>query len=394
MSVTHRQWEVILGRTPIPSRTVILLEVLMSKTLTSESLVTVLGAGPNGGPSVEPSLPAKDLVKLYETMVMVRLVDERMLTLQRQGRIGFYLTATGEEASHIGCSFALKDSDWIFPAYREPGAAFLRGLTLKDFVCQLYGNTGDPIKGRQMPNHISSRDHNYVSISSPVGTQIPQAVGASWGAKIMGDDMVSLVFFGDGTSSQGDFHVGLNFAGVFKTPTIFLCRNNGYAISVPLEKQTASKTIVIKAKAYGIAGVRVDGNDILAVYEVTKQAAERARAGEGPTLIEAVTYRRGAHSSSDDPRKYRDDDEVMSWLERDPIDRFGGFLRERGIWDDGKQAKLEEDIKAEIAEAIVYAEKLGIPPVETMFDDVYAEIPPELERQKQYHLEHFSKSSG
>lgn len=358
----------------------------MSKTMTQEGLVSVLGAS-GQDPKEDHSLGNDDLIKLYETMMQVRLVDDRMLLLQRQGRIGFYLTATGEEASHVGCSFALQDSDWIFPAYREPGAAFLRGLPIRDFVNQLYGNAGDPIKGRQMPNHISARDYNYVSISSPVGTQIPQAVGAAWAARIRGDDMVSLVFFGDGTTSQGDFHVGLNFAGVFRIPTIFLCRNNGYAISVPLEKQTASKTIVVKAKAYGIEGVRVDGNDVLAVYDVTKKAVEKARAGLGPTLIEAVTYRRGAHSSSDDPRKYRDEEEVNQWIELDPIDRFGRYLRERGIWNDEKQERLEREVKQEIADAVTEAEKLPNPPLDTIFDDVYANMPEELARQKREYFE-------
>jgi len=366
----------------------------MSNALTTDGLVTVLGSPQKGRSGIEPSLPAKSLLRLYEIMTQVRLVDDRMLLLQRQGRIGFYLTATGEEASHVGSAFALEDRDWIFPAYREPGAAFLRGLTIQDFVCQLYGNIHDPIKGRQMPNHISARAQNYVSISSPVGTQIPQAVGAAWAARIRGDDVISLVFFGDGTSSQGDFHVGLNFAGVFKIPTIFLCRNNGYAISVPLSKQTASKSIAIKGRAYGIEGVRVDGNDVLAVYEVTKQAVDKARQGGGPTLIEAVTYRRGAHSSSDDPRKYREQSEVEQWLELDPLDRFGGFLRERGLWDDEKQKALEERIKKEIADAVTHAEVLPGPPVETLFDDVYATPHAELLRQKQALLDHLESESG
>ena len=257
----------------------------------------------------EPSIPKEDLLRLYRIMLLNRQLDERMMKLQRQGRIGFYLQSMGEEATTVGTAYVLKPQDWIFPCYREPGAAFIRGFSVKDFVCQLIGNAGDPVKGRQMPNHYAFKAGNYTSISSPVGTQIPQAVGAAWAAKIKKDPVVVLVYFGEGATSEGDFHVGMNFAGVFKTPCILVCRNNGYAISVPRSRQTASESIAVKAKAYGFPGVRVDGNDILAVIKATQDAANRARSGEGPTLIEAVTYRQGAHSSSDDPRAYRPDDE-------------------------------------------------------------------------------------
>jgi pyruvate dehydrogenase E1 component alpha subunit len=330
----------------------------------------------------EPSIPDADLLKLYRFMVLNRQLDDRMMKLQRQGRIGFYLQSMGEEATHIGSSYVLKPQDWIFPCYREPGAAFVRGFPLVKFVCQLMGNAGDPIKGRQMPNHYAFREGHYTSVSSPVGTQIPQAVGAAWAAKIKKDPVVVLVYFGEGATSEGDFHVGMNFAGVFKAPVILFCRNNGYAISVPTSRQTASETIAIKARAYGFPGVRVDGNDILAVIKATRDAADRARSGEGPTLIEAVTYRIGAHSSSDDPRMYRPDEELEQFSRMDPIVRFRRYLEEKKLWDASKDEQLQLQVKEEIIRAVTEAEKFGPPPLESMFEDVYAELPPHLIEQR------------
>ena len=340
----------------------------------------------------KPVIPDEDLLKLYRTMVLTREFDDRMLKLQRQGRIGFYLQSLGEEAAHIGAAYALESGDWIYPSYREPGAAFYRGFSLVKYVSQLMGNSNDPIKGRQMPVHFSYRKGNFTSVSSPVGTQIPQATGTAWAAKMSGDPIVVLAFFGEGATSQGDFHVGLNFAGVFKTPCIFFCRNNGYAISVPLERQTASESIAIKATAYGIHGVRVDGNDIFAVIQATKEAAERGRKGEGATLIEAVTYRRGAHSSSDDPRMYRTDEEVQKQLLLDPIARFKKFLVEKKLWDDKKESALQEELKNEILSAVEEAEKFGPPPVESIFEDVFAELTPELKEQQEYLLDYLKRN--
>ena len=251
-------------------------------------------------PSLVPDIPDADCLRLYREFVKLRLVDDRYLKLQRQGRLGFYMQSTGEEAAQLGVAYALRQSDWVYPSYREPGIAFFRGYSISDFTNQLFGNDEDPIKGRQMPVHHSFRAGNYVSISSPVGTQIPQAVGTARAAQILKHDTVVSVFFGEGTTSPGDFHVGMNFAGVWKAPVIFVCRNNGWAISTPLAHQTASPSIAHKALGYGFPGLLVDGNDILAMITATRMAAARARAGEGPTLIEAYTYRRAAHSSSDD----------------------------------------------------------------------------------------------
>ena len=339
----------------------------------------------------DPKLSEKELKFLYRTMVLNRNLDGKMLNLQRQGRLGFYLTSTGEEATHIGSAFALEKNDWVIPCYREPGAALVRGFPLQDFINQCYGNSGDIQKGRQMPCHYGHRGSNLATISSPVGTQIPQATGFAWGAKIKGAKDVALVFFGDGATSQGDFHVGMNFAGVYKVPAIFFCRNNGYAISTPFSSQTASDSIVIKAQAYGIEGVKVDGNDILAVVAVTQKARERALNGKGPTLIEGLTYRIGAHSTSDDPSAYRADEELKGWQSKDPIERYKNYLKNQSIWNEDFEHKIQEETKDEINKAVEVAEKLGPPALETLFDDVYDRLPNHLQEQKAQCLSLFAK---
>jgi 2-oxoisovalerate dehydrogenase E1 component alpha subunit len=328
-----------------------------------------------------PSLRPDQLLNLYRLMCMNRGVDDQMFRLQRQGRLGFYVGAHGEEAAIIGSAFALERRDWIVPCYRELGAALVKGFPLVDLFNQFLGNSQDRIKGRQMPNHYASRDLRFTSISSPVGSQIPHAIGLGLGAQLAGCDDVTLVYFGDGASSQGDFHVSANFAGVFKTPTILFCRNNQWAISVPFESQTASRNIAVKADAYGIEGVLVDGNDILAVYDATSKAVAKARGGEGPTLIEAVTYRRGGHSTSDDPTSYRDAAEVEAWIERDPILRLRLFLTRQGHWDDEKEKELEAEIRRTIRSALEEAFRPGPPSLETVFDDVYDKMPWHLREQ-------------
>jgi len=341
-----------------------------------------------------PEISAKDLLRLYRVMLLNRRIDERMLKLQRQGRIGFYVGSTGEEAAIIGSAFALEPTDWLLPCYRELGAILLRGYPLYDLCCQLFGNAEDKILGRQMPNHYASADLHYGSITSTVASQIPHAVGIGMASRIQGTGEVALTYFGDGATSTGEFHVAANFASVYKSATIFFCRNNQWAISVPVTSQTVSKSIAIKASAYGMPGVQVDGNDILAVYTVTRAAAERARRGDGPTLIEAVTYRLGAHSSSDDPRVYRDDTEVEKWAELDPIPRLRAYLGQNGFIEEGADQALEEEIAAEIEEALVKAEQIGPPPVDTMFDDVLDEVPWHLEEQRNELHEALNQDAG
>lgn len=339
--------------------------------------------------SIRPGVDAPDVpdvaaLALYRGMLQVRLVDDRMMKLQRQGRLGFYMSSTGEEATHFGGAYALEARDWIFPSYREPGVFFWRGYSIEQYTNQLFGNAADPIKGRQMPVHHSANWLNIVSISSPVGTQIPQATGMAMGAKLTKKDDLALVYFGEGATSTGQFHVGLNFANVWKAPCIFFCRNNGWAISTPGSQQTAAKTIAIKAHAYGMPGIRVDGNDLLAVIAVMQDAVARARAGRGPTLIEAVTYRRAEHSSSDDQAAYRDAAEPKKWEapSHDPLERWRRHLQHRGIWNEGLHERLVGELTDEIAIAVKQASEQPSPDVETLFDDVFAELPPHLVEQK------------
>jgi 2-oxoisovalerate dehydrogenase E1 component alpha subunit len=323
-------------------------------------------------PEREPAIPVAELRHMHETMLLVRSLDERLLRLQRQGRIGFYLTATGEEATHVGPTWALRPGDWIYSSYREIGAAFYRGYPLRTFLCQLFGNAEDPVKGRQMPVHHTARNINFVSISSPVATQIPQAVGIALGAKIAGKDDVALAYFGDGATSTGAFHVACNFAAVRKAPCLFLCRNNGWAISSPRSIQTATPTFAQKAIAYGMPGVLVDGNDPLALAHVTAEAAARARRGDGPTLIEARTYRRGAHSSSDDPAVYRDPGEPREWEPQDPVGRFRRYLVAKGAWSDEDDARFQAALDDEFSRTLAEVERIGPPARHTLFDDVFA----------------------
>jgi len=330
----------------------------------------------------DPRLSDEEIVTLYRYMSMTRQIDERFIALQRQGRVGFHVGSQGEEATIIGSAYALRPKDWVFPCYREFGAALLRGFPLQRLVDNVFGNKNDVVKGRQMPHHYTSRQIGWASISSPVGTQITQAVGFSWAAKLQRHDTVSLVYFGEGATSSSDFHSGMNFAGVFRVPVVLLCRNNGWAISVPSDRQTASHTFAEKGQAYGIPGIRVDGNDVLAVLSVTQRAVARAAAGLGPTMIEAITYRMGGHSTSDDPNRYRGASDTEPWRLLDPIERLYDFLCGKGIWG----PEQEEQLKAEVADhfkaAVQAAEGTSPPALETLFDDVYESLPWHLVEQR------------
>jgi len=315
-------------------------------------------------------------------MVLVRSVDERCLSLQRQGRIGFYVPLQGQEAAQVGCATALEPDDWIFPAYRELGVALVRGVPLQRLLDQFIGNSGDTLKGRQMPNHYGYREYNFVTASSPVGTQITQAVGAAMAMQRRGHRRITISFFGDGTTSSNDFHAGLNFAGVFQSPTVFFCQNNQWAISLPRDRQTHSETIAQKAEAYGFPGVVVDGMDLAAVYAAVRTARERALAGQGPTLIEAQVYRLGPHSTSDDPRRYRTDAELEEWKAKDPLARMKHLLVTDHHFTEEDDALLWNEAKRQISEVLTTAE--ATPPVDplTLFDDVFATRTPALEAQR------------
>jgi 2-oxoisovalerate dehydrogenase E1 component alpha subunit len=335
----------------------------------------VLGPDGRADPAHDPGLSRELVVRIYEAMLRTRMIDERMLMLQRQGRIGFHVGCRGEEACIVAAAAALRDQDWIFPCYRELGALFWRGFPLSTYLDNMYGNEDDVVQGRQMPDHYTGRKYRYGSVSSPIGTQITQAVGFAWAAKIKREDLVAGVFFGDGATSSSDFHSGLNFAGVYKTPNVFLCRNNRWAISVPSEKQTASASFAGKALAYGIKGVRCDGNDALAVYRTVREAVNRAARGEGATLVEMMTYRLGGHSSSDDPKVYRLPDEVEHWSKVDPLVRLKKHLEVIGAWDDKAETRARTRIDNELKQGIEIAEKKAPPRLESVFDGVYAERP-------------------
>ena len=328
-----------------------------------------------------PDVDEETLIRMYRFMLMIRLLDERMMILQRQGRVGFYGACTGQEATPVATAAALRPSDWLFPALREGVAMLYRGYPLQTYVCQVFGNSGDVLKGRQMPSHYADRRVQTVSWSSVIGTQITQAVGAAWAAKLSKQDDVTVGFMGDGATSSAEFHTGMNFAGVFKAPCILICQNNHWSISMPTSAQTAARTIVEKAVAYGIPYARVDGNDVLACYGAVREAAERARRGDGPTFLEMLTYRIGAHSSSDDPRVYRDEDEVVVWKQRDPLERYRKYLTGNGLWSDEREASARAELDEEIQETVAVAEARPAPGLETLFEDVYAELPWHLREQ-------------
>lgn len=340
-----------------------------------DPIVRALGDDLSLDPEHDPGLSTEELLKLYRHMVMTRQLDERLVSLQRQGRIGFHVGSLGEEAAILGAAYAMRPADFIFPCYREFGAALMRGLELSVFVHNMFGNAKDTVLGRQMPDHYTCRRVGWGSISSPVGTQITQAVGFAWGAKIKKQDVATLVYFGDGATSSSDFHSGMNFAGVFKIPTVFFCRNNGWAISVPTERQTASRTFAEKGTAYGVPGVRVDGNDLFAVVSVVRRAVARGVAGHGPTLIEALTYRMGGHSTSDDPNRYRASDALEPWTSRDPVGRVRAYLEKHNAWDGSAEERLIAEVDQNFREAVQAAERTPPPPLESMFEDVYQRPP-------------------
>jgi 2-oxoisovalerate dehydrogenase E1 component alpha subunit len=345
-------------------------------------IISVLRSDGTLDPEHDPGLSNADVISLYRSLVETRTLDERFVQLQRQGRIGFHVGSLGEEAAILGSAWAMRKQDWLFPCYREFGAALLRGLPFQKLVDNMFGNVNDTVKGRQMPCHYTCRAVGWASISSPVGTQITHAVGLAWAAKIRREDVASLVYFGDGATSSSDFHSGLNFAGVFKLPVVFLCRNNGWAISVPVERQTATRTFAEKAVAYGIEGVRVDGNDVFAVVSATKRAIERGVRGEGPTLIEAITYRMGGHSTSDDPNRYRESEALEAWAARDPIERLRAWLTDQSLWSDEEERTLGVEIGERFRDAVAVAERTPPPPLESMFDDVYQTVPWHLAEQR------------
>jgi pyruvate dehydrogenase E1 component alpha subunit len=319
--------------------------------------------------ALEPTLAPDELRALYRSMMLGRRLDERMVRLQRQGRIGTFAPLKGQEASQMGSVFTLRPTDWMVPSFRETAAMLWRGWPIEQLLRLFAGYIEG---GRPAPTQ------HDLPITIPVATQLPHAVGLAYAAQYRGDDAVVMVYFGDGATSEGDFHEALNFAGVWHVPVVFVCQNNQWAISVPLKKQTHSKTIAQKALAYGLPGIQVDGNDVLAVYAAAREAVDRARAGEGPTLIECVTYRLGVHTTADDPTKYRGEEEVNMWEQKDPLTRFTAYMKTKGLLEEG----LETVLDAEIAEAVRRFEATPPPDPLAMFDHVYAELPPHLREER------------
>lgn len=325
---------------------------------------------------LEPDLDDHTLKRLFRTMLLARRFDEFQLKLQHQGRLGTFAPVSGQEASQLGAVAALRKKDWVVPSFRELAASLWRGVGLVQILLYNagYNEGADP-----------GEDSHDLPISIPVATQIHHAVGLGYAAHYQGRDDLALVFFGDGATSEGDFHEGLNFSCVFSTPTIFLCQNNQWAISVPREHQSHSRTLAQKALAYGIPGLQVDGNDVLAVYQATYEAVERARKGEGPTLIECITYRLAAHTTADDPKRYRSHEEEEAWKRCDPLRRFRHYLEDKGLLDDNAVEAMEKEIEEEINHAWKSAEarmaELSDPSV--IFDHQFAETPAYLSEQRE-----------
>lgn len=313
--------------------------------------------------ALDPPLDDDQRIELYRSMVLAREADQRMLKLQRQGRIGTFPLCTGQEAASCAVTLAMDERDWLVLAFRELGAMLMRGIPLEKTLL-LYA-------GYEEGNHTPEAPRT-LPVAIPVASQIPHATGLAFAARAQGEqDTAVVAFFGDGATSEGDFHEALNFAGLWKAPVVFVCQNNGWAISLPRHEQTASATIAQKAIAYGIEGLQVDGNDALAMYKATSEALVRARSGGGPTLIEAVTYRLMMHTTADDPTKYRSDEEVQSWWERDPLNRFRRDLERRGLWGGDREEALAREVKAEIDGAVERFESWPAVEPDAPFEHVY-----------------------
>jgi 2-oxoisovalerate dehydrogenase E1 component alpha subunit len=350
-----------------------LLDIPMLQVLQADGTVHPESTPPNISPST-----AK---KILHTMQYIRVLDERMVAAQRQGRISFYLACTGEEASTVGSAAALEPQDMIMSQYREQGALAYRGFSSKEFMDQMFSNQNELNKGRQMPVHYGSKDLNFMTISSPLGTQIPQASGYAYGQKMAGLEAVTICYFGEGAASEGDFHAGLNMAAVLNCPVIFFCRNNGYAISTHSEEQFKGDGIASRGLGYGVRTIRVDGNDVLAVYTATQKAREIALKHQCPVLIEAMTYRLAAHSTSDDPTSYRSKDEEQHWQSKDPVVRFKTWMYSKGWLDEPQNLTFIEQTRQEVLQELKLAEQVPICPIEQIIEDVYDTPPSHLNAQ-------------
>jgi pyruvate dehydrogenase E1 component alpha subunit len=335
-------------------------------------MLRILDKDGNMNEKLDPDMPEEMLIKAYKTMILARTADDKAVKLQRQGRLGAYPPTKGQEASQLGPALAMEDEDWLVWAFRELTALIWRGVPLWRAYLYWMGNE----EGSNYPENV-----RVTPSAVPVASQIPHAVGISYASKSRKERSVTIVYFGDGGTSEGDFNEGLNFAGVFKTPTVFVCQNNQYAISLPRNRQTASRTLAQKAVAFGFPGIQVDGNDLLAMYAAAKEAVERARVGDGPTFIESYTYRLGDHTTSDDATRYRIEEEVKEWTEKDPLKRIRIYLERRGLWDGNSEKESIEWAQNLVEEEVKKAQSFPPPTVEEVFKHTFAEMPADLKEQ-------------
>ncbi len=366
--------------------------IVVTSTIHEERTVILHEVGGVLGPDGVPRPGARVeespdlLLEMYRWMFFGRTYDARLFSLQRQGRITTYAPVSGQEAAQVGCGLALQGDDWLLGTYRDGLAGVVHGLPPEYMALSFRGHP----KGGQIPPGV-----NVLPQQIGIAEQIPHAVGVAWGMKLRRAGTAALVLFGDGATSEGAFHEGANFAGVFKAPIVLVCQNNGWAISVPRSRQTAAETFAQKATAYGMPGRLVDGNDVVAMYREARAALGRARAGEGPTLIEALTYRIGPHTTADDPTRYRGDEELADWKDkRDPLARLRAYLEREDLWDGSKQEGLEEETRERVARAVTSALGEPVPPPEAMFDNLYAARTPALEAQRAELLAHLARNGG
>ncbi len=351
------------------------MSVKLDEEIKTHEFVQVLN--PNGElvQNIAGKIDSFLMIEMYKNMTRVRSFDRKCIHLQRQGRMGTYAPFEGQEAAEVGSAMALQPQDWMFPTYRDHAAMMAHGQQMRNVFLYWMGH----VEGCKCPD-----GKRILPQSVPIATQTIHAVGTAWASKLKGESTASIAYFGDGATSEGDFHEALNFANVFKVPTIFLCQNNGYAISTSFQKQSASKTISQRAAAYDMVGVRVDGNDVFAVWLVVEEARKRAVSGLGPTLIEAVTFRYGAHTTADDPKKYRDQETLAAqWrTERDPVERLRRFLLQQGLWTDVQEQSLLKEVNQEIDEALAAAMNFPKSRPDEMFNHVYAEKPWHIKEQE------------
>jgi TPP-dependent pyruvate/acetoin dehydrogenase alpha subunit len=353
------------------------------KPFTSEPIRVLAPDGSTVENADKLGLSKDDFLTMYRWLVFVRGVDDRGYILVRQGRAGFYAQVAGQEAAQVGSALPLLKDDWMYADHRSQGSMLVKGLTAAEWFGHVLGRMADPTQGRLMPHGPGRRDIHIVPPASTVGNKITEAVGTAMAQRIKKRKEVTICYMGDGATSEGDFHVGMNFAAVYQAPALLFVQNNQYAISMRTDQQMHTKTIAEKARAYGMDGYLVDGNDVLAVYAVTKHCADKARSGNGPSLIEAYTYRYGPHSSADDDTRYRPKGELEMWrTQRDPVTRMRKFLESRHLWSEEQEQKLQAEIKAQLAAAMEEAEKSPAPEPLTVLDYAYAELTPHLQMER------------